>query len=244
VDAEIQKLNDLVTAAKRVVFFGGAGVSTESGIPDFRSEGGLYSQKFAYPPEYMLSRSFFNEHTEDFFEFYRAKMLPPSSCKPNAAHLYLAGLEKRGILSAVVTQNIDGLHQAAGSRCVLELHGSLARNYCVGCGKRFALDEFLKGFADPEWIPRCSCGGIIRPDVTLYGEMLDEPTYSAAMQKIRAADLLIIGGTSLQVHPAAGFIHCRKPSAKLAVINLSSTHCDARADLVIREKIGRVFGAV
>ncbi|MCL2797212.1 MAG: NAD-dependent protein deacylase [Firmicutes bacterium] len=256
-DTEIQKLGDLINAARRVVFFGGAGVSTESGIPDFRSADGLYSQKFAYPPEYMLSRTFFDEHTEEFYAFYRAKMLPPQSVKPNAAHMYLANLEKRGLLTAVITQNIDGLHQAAGSKTVLELHGSVWRNFCMGCGKFFETDiivgawraspgqnaEGNSALPNPKGVPLCDvCGKIIKPDVVLYEEGLNNETLEKAVAHIARADVLIIGGTSLNVYPAAGLV--RYCNGKTVIINKSPTPYDSNADLLIADSIGKVFGAL
>ena len=194
-------LQQIIDECNKIVFFGGAGVSTESGIPDFRSVDGLYNQKYDYPPEEILSHTFFYSHTIDFFKFYRDKMLI-ENVKPNKAHLKLAELEKAGKLSAVVTQNIDGLHQAAGSRNVYELHGSIHRNYCMKCGK-FYDAEYVK---NSEGIPRCSCGGMIKPDVVLYEEGLDQKTIQGAVEAISSADMMIIGGTSLVVYPAAGFI--------------------------------------
>lgn len=230
---DIKKLGILIEEAENIVFFGGAGVSTESGIPDFRGVGGLYNQKFKYPPEYMLSHSFFMEHTEEFYEFYRSKILLGENIKPNDAHTYLAGLEKQGKLKAVITQNIDGLHQAAGSKNVLELHGSVFRNYCVSCGKFYKTDFTLKG------VPRCVCGGIIKPDVVLYEESLNNETLEKVVDYISNAELLIVGGTSLSVYPAAGLIRCLK--GKLVIINQSSTGYDDDADLLIAGSIGKVF---
>ena len=199
---EIRKLQQLIDDSRRIVFFGGAGVSTESGIPDFRSVDGLYHQKFAYPPETILSHSFFISHTAEFFVFYRQKMLCLTA-RPNAAHRKLAELEAAGKLMAVVTQNIDGLHQMAGSKKVLELHGSVHRNYCLKCHKCYSAEDILAG----EGIPLCSCGGIIKPDVVLYEEALDDATVSESLRCISQADLLIIAGTSLTVYPAASLIH-------------------------------------
>ena len=193
----VKKLKEWVDTAQRIVFFGGAGVSTESGIPDFRSTGGLYHQEWAYPPEVILSHSFYKSNPEEFFRFYRAKMLAPAA-EPNDAHRKLAEWEARGILSAVVTQNIDGLHQAAGSQRVYELHGSVHRNYCEKCRKFYGLDFILHG----QGVPRCACGGVVKPDVVLYEEGLDQGTINGAVRAIAAADLLIIGGTSLNVYPA------------------------------------------
>ena len=198
----IKTLRELVNASSSIVFFGGAGVSTESGIPDFRSTGGLYHQEWSYPPEVILSHSFYKSNPEEFFRFYRAKLLAPDA-KPNAAHKKLAQWEKEGRLKAVVTQNIDGLHQAAGSRNVLELHGSVHRNFCERCGKFYGLDHILH----TEGVPRCDCGGIIKPDVVLYEEGLNEDTLHAAVRAISEADLMMIGGTSLNVWPAAGLIN-------------------------------------
>ena len=197
----IQALQKIIDSSRRIVFFGGAGVSTESGIPDFRSEDGLYRQKYRYPPEVMLSRSFFDTHPAEFFEFYRDKLLP-QGVKPNKAHLKLAEMERAGRLSAVVTQNIDGLHQAAGSKNVFELHGSVHRNYCMDCGKFFTSD-FVR---NSKGVPRCECGGVVKPDVVLYEEGLDNATVTGALREISSADTLIVAGTSLSVYPAAGFL--------------------------------------
>ena len=198
---QLEKVRRILSSSRRMVFFGGAGVSTESGVPDFRSQDGLYRQKYAYPPETILSHSFFLSHTEEFFAFYREKMLLPD-VQPNAAHKKLAEWEREGRLSAVITQNIDGLHQKAGSRRVLELHGSVWRNHCMDCGKSYPLEYILHGTG----VPRCSCGGIVKPDVVLYEEPLDESVLLAAVEEISKADTLIIGGTSLNVYPAAGLI--------------------------------------
>ncbi len=228
-------LSEAIENSSSVVFFGGAGVSTESGIPDFRSEDGLYRQTYDVPPEVLLSADYFAAHTEKFFEFYRAKMLPLWA-KPNAAHVKLAALERAGKLSAVVTQNIDGLHQAAGSRRVFELHGSIHRNHCMRCGRGYP----AKFIADGKGVPRCECGGIVKPDVVLYGEPLDGATVSGAIRAIERADMLIVAGTSLSVWPAAGFVdyfHGRT----LALINRSATPLDGRCDLVLRENVEEVF---
>lgn len=233
-DEKIKKLQEYINTYDNIVFFGGAGVSTESGIPDFRSEDGLYSQKYSYPPEYMLSHTFFVNHTKEFFDFYKEKILLPSSVEPNAAHKYLAYLEQQGTLKAVITQNIDGLHQAAGSRNVLELHGSVWRNYCTKCNKFYQTDLSIKG------IPYCDCGGIIKPDVVLYEESLDNPILAKAINSIQKASLLIIGGTSLVVHPAAGLIRYFRGD-KLVIINKSTTPYDDAADLVISKGIASVF---
>jgi NAD-dependent deacetylase len=234
----IDRLASWVKQAKRMVFFGGAGVSTESGIPDFRSEDGLYRQKFRYPPETILSRDFFVSHTEEFFAFYRAKMLAPEA-KPNEAHRILARWEEEGRLAAVITQNIDGLHQKAGSRNVLELHGSVYRNTCMKCGKKFGLEAVEMG----EGIPRCSCGGIIKPDVVLYGEFLDENVLDRATKAIQKADVLLIGGTSLAVYPAAGLVQYYTGD-RLGLINKSATSMDREAPLVIQGSLGEVLAQV
>ena len=232
---KIQKLKEIVENSDNIVFFGGAGVSTESGIPDFRSVDGLYNQKYKYPPEVMVSHSFYVSHTDEFFEFYRNKMLALDAT-PNAAHLKLAELEKQGKLKAVVTQNIDGLHQKAGSKEVLELHGSVHRNYCERCGKSYPV-EYV---AEASGVPKCDCGGTIKPDVVLYEEGLDAMTMQKTVDYIRKADVLIIGGTSLAVYPAAGFIDYFRGSS-LVVINMDKTARDVNADLVINERIGEVF---
>jgi NAD-dependent deacetylase len=288
-EAQIEKLNKAIRASKRIVFFGGAGVSTESGIPDFRSAHGLYSQRFKYPPEQMLSHRFFEAHTAEFYEFFREKILPLDTVKPNAAHVALARLEDEGRLSAVITQNIDGLHQAAGSKNVLELHGSVWRNYCVGCGKFYATERGAGGrgvVGDSVnstgggngggavgengaggngasaggkinggngivgcnsdvigGVPRCSCGEIIKPDVVLYGESLNQKTLEDAARYIADADLLIIGGTSLAVYPAAGLVRYFKGGA-LAIINKSPTQYDDGADILIADGIGKVFAKI
>ncbi len=224
-----------IRESRRIVFFGGAGVSTESGIPDFRSVDGLYNQEYDYPPETILSHTFFMRRPEEFFRFYRNKMLFPNA-QPNAAHLKLAQWESEGRLSAVVTQNIDGLHQKAGSRKVYELHGSVLRNHCMRCGRFYDL-EYVMG---TEGVPRCECGGTIKPDVVLYEESLDDDVVSGACAAIERADMLIIGGTSLNVYPAAGLIDLYRGN-RLVLVNLSQTPQDSRADLVIHERIGQVF---
>ncbi len=231
-DTHLQKLID---AHHSIVFFGGAGVSCESGIPDFRSTDGLYHQTWRHPPEEILSHRFFEEQPEEFFRFYREKMLYPAA-KPNAAHRALARWEQAGRLRAVVTQNIDGLHQAAGSKNVLELHGSVHRNHCTRCGAFYALDRILC----TDGVPRCTCGGIIKPDVVLYEEALDGATMDTALQAIRAADLLIVGGTSLNVYPAAGLLRFFAGDT-LVVINKTPTPADRSADLVIQDAIGEVL---
>ncbi|MBR6184913.1 MAG: NAD-dependent protein deacylase [Clostridia bacterium] len=230
------RLADMLSKARRAVFFGGAGVSTESGIPDFRSTDGLYHQQWKYPPETILSHDFFVRKTEEFYDFYRQKMLCPLA-SPNPAHEALAKLEKLGILSAVITQNIDGLHQAAGSRHVVELHGSVLRNYCTRCGKFFPVDTIQSSAG----VPRCGCGGVIKPDVVLYGENLPYDAMEDAVSSIGRADLLIIGGTSLSVYPAAGFV--RDYSGPMVIINRSPTPMDHRADLLIDAPIGQTFKA-
>lgn len=234
----LEQLQRVIDNSKRIVFFGGAGVSTESGIPDFRSVDGLYNQKYDYPPEQILSHTFFMHNTEEFYRFYRDKMLCLDK-KPNKAHLKLAELEKAGKLTAVVTQNIDGLHQAAGSKKVYELHGSVLRNYCMKCGK-FYLAEFIKNSTG---IPRCKCGGIIKPDVVLYEEGLDDSTVTGALAAIQTADTLIIAGTSLTVYPAAGFIQYFKGD-NIVLINRDETPFDGKADLVFHEKVGELLGQI
>ncbi len=234
----IDQFRQWVTESDNIVFFGGAGVSTESGIPDFRSVDGLYHQKYDYPPETILSHTFYMEHTDEFFRFYRDKMLALDA-KPNTAHIKLAELEAAGKLKAVITQNIDGLHQAAGSKEVLELHGSVHRNYCRKC-RRLYDARFIKESAG---IPRCECGGLIKPDVVLYEEGLDSQTIQDAVHYISHADMLIIGGTSLAVYPAAGLIDYYNGN-KLVLINKSSTPMDRRADLLIQDSIGKVFSAI
>lgn len=234
----VRKLKDWVDASSRIVFFGGAGVSTESGIPDFRSTGGLYHQEYDVPPETILSHRFYESKPEEFFRFYRAKLLCPDA-KPNAAHLKLAEWEAAGKLAAVVTQNIDGLHQAAGSKAVYELHGSVHRNYCQRCGKFHDLDFMLRS----EGIPRCGCGGRVKPDVVLYEEGLDQTVLEGAIRAIARADLLIIGGTSLNVYPAAGLIGYYQ-GRRLALINKSAVARDPAAGLVITEPIGELLAQI
>ena len=230
-----RKLKALVDCSNQIVFFGGAGVSTESGIPDFRSTGGLYHQEWKYPPETILSHSFYESNPEEFFRFYHAKLLSPGA-RPNAAHRKLAQWEQQGKLKAVITQNIDGLHQAAGSKTVLELHGSVHRNYCERCGKFFDFDFMLRAGG----IPCCDCGGIVKPDVVLYEEGLDQRTINDAVRFIAEADMLIIGGTSLNVYPAAGLIRYYRGN-KLVLINQSAVAQDLAADLVITEPIGETL---
>ena len=231
-----ETLKQWVDESRRIVFFGGAGVSTESGIPDFRSPDGLYNTKYKYPPETIISHGFFMRETAEFYRFYRDKMLFPDA-QPNAAHRKLAEWEREGKLLAVVTQNIDGLHQAAGSKKVYELHGSVHRNYCTHCGQFYDLDFIMKG----EGIPVCEkCGHIVKPDVVLYGENLDNDVIQGACDASSHADMLIIGGTSLAVYPAAGLIDLYR-GHRLVLVNLSQTPQDSRADLVIHERIGQVF---
>ena len=226
---------------KNLVFFGGAGVSTESGIPDFRSVDGLYHQKFRYPPEVMLSHSFYKSHTAEFFDFYRQKLIVHGA-KPNAAHLRLAKLERQGICKAVVTQNIDGLHQAAGSHTVYELHGSTLRNYCTRCGKFYPVEFIEQAAGQGDGVPRCTeCGAIVKPDVVLYEEGLDEETMENAVRAIAAADTLIVGGTSLVVYPAAGLLRYFRGD-ELVVINKQATPADNMASLVLNQPIGEVLG--
>lgn len=235
----IEKLRQMIAESDNIVFFGGAGVSTESGIPDFRSVDGLYNQHYKYPPETILSASFFERNPEEFYRFYRDKLVIRGDVRPNAAHRRLAELEQEGKLKAVITQNIDGLHQAAGSREVLELHGTTHRCCCARCRKPFP-KEFVD---DGEGVPRCDCGGVVRPDVVLYEEGLDPDVMNRAVRYIANADMLIIGGTSLVVYPAAGLIHYYKGS-KLVLVNRGQTPQDQYADLVVRENIGEVFSQV
>ena len=234
-NSKLDTLKTWVDEARSIVFFGGAGVSTESGIPDFRSVDGLYNQKFKYPPETIISHSFFERKPEEFFEFYKEKMLP-LGFEPNVTHKVLARWEQEGRLLAVVTQNIDGLHQKAGSKNVLELHGSVLRNYCVRCHKSYSA-EFVK---HSKGVPLCDCGGIVKPDVVLYEESLDENVMYRAAKAIAAADLLIVAGTSLTVWPAAGMIRYYR-GRRLVLINRDATPYDSEADLVLHEKLGDVF---
>ena len=237
-DEAIETLRSWIAACDNIVFFGGAGVSTESGIPDFRSVDGLYSMKFKYPPETMLSHTFFETHTAEFFDFYRQKMLPLDYA-PNAAHYKLAELERQGKVRAVVTQNIDGLHTRAGSKTVYELHGSCYRNHCLRCGKFYG-PEWIR---DSQGIPRCSCGGIVKPDVVLYEEGLDAACIEGAVQAISRAKMLIVGGTSLTVYPAAGLLQYYG-GHQLVLINRDPTPADLRADLTIHAPIGAVFAQI
>ena len=228
-------LREIVSESKNIVFFGGAGVSTESGIPDFRSEDGLYRQRYDVPPEVILSADYFYSHTEEFYRFYRDKMLALSA-KPNAAHLTLARWEREGKLSAVVTQNIDGLHQAAGSKKVFELHGSVHRTYCLRCGAKYGA-EFI---ANSKGVPRCTCGGLIKPDVVLYGEPLDGATVEGALDAISSCDCLIVAGTSLTVYPAAGLVDYFR-GKYLVLINRDKTALDSRCSLVLHGKVGEIL---
>ena len=238
VDAAVATLKEWIAQSDNSVFFGGAGVSTESGIPDFRSVDGLYRQQYRFPPETILSHSFFQREPEEFFRFYRDKLVAKGA-QPNAAHLRLAELERQGKLRAVITQNIDGLHQAAGSRRVIELHGSVHRCRCARCGRPYP-EEFVN---DSAGVPRCACGGVVRPEVVLYEEGLEERDLTDALRYIREAEVLIVGGTSLSVYPAAGLIDAYQ-GHRLALVNQGATSRDAQADLVIRGKIGEVFSQV
>ena len=231
----LQQLRQWIQESNRAVFFGGAGVSTESGIPDFRSVDGLYHQKFDYPPETIISHSFYERKTEYFFNFYREKMLP-LGFQPNITHQVLARLEREGHLAAVVTQNIDGLHQKAGSQNVFELHGSVLRNYCVKCRKFYPAETVR----DAKGVPLCDCGGVIKPDVVLYEEPLNEEVMGGAIHAIRKADLLIVGGTSLTVYPAAGLLQYYRGS-RLVLINRDETPYDSYADLVFHDSLGKIF---
>lgn len=235
---EIANLKRYVEESGKIVFFGGAGVSTESGIPDFRSQDGLYHLKYDVPPETILSSTYFYAHTEEFYRFYREKMLCLTA-QPNAAHKKLAEWERAEKLLAVVTQNIDGLHQAAGSQTVYELHGSVHRNRCLRCGKSFTAEEILRA----QGVPHCSCGGLIKPDVVLYGEPLDEKTVQGAVNAIAQADMLIVAGTSLTVYPAAGFVRYFH-GKRLVLINRSETPLDSACDLVLRENVGEVLSQI
>lgn len=237
-EEKIRQLKEWIEESDNVVFFGGAGVSTESGIPDFRSQDGLYHQEYAYPPETILSHSFFLKNPKEFYRFYQNKMLVLDA-KPNAAHRKLAQWEQEGKLKAVITQNIDGLHQMAGSREVLELHGSVHRNYCTRCGKFFDAEYMLKA----EGVPHCDCGGLIKPDVVLYEEGLNMQTLSKAVNYISNADVLIVGGTSLVVYPAAGLIDYYN-GKKLVMVNKSVTPRDQRADLLVQGSIGEIFAQI
>ena len=234
----IKTLQPWIDESRSIVFFGGAGVSTESGIPDFRSVDGLYNQQYDYPPEEILSRTFFDRKPEEFYRFYRNKMLCLDA-KPNAAHKKLAELEQAGKLKSVVTQNIDGLHQSAGSKRVWELHGSVLRNYCMKCGRSFTAQQIL----DSTGVPTCSCGGTVKPDVVLYEESLDNRTIQGALNDIENADMLIIGGTSLAVYPAASLVHYYRGN-KLVLINKSPTPYDSHADLILAGPIGEILNQI
>lgn len=236
---EMNNLQEFISNSENIVFFGGAGVSTESGIPDFRSVDGLYNQKYKFPPETILSHEFFMNHTSDFYDFYRDKMLCLDA-KPNTAHKKLADLERMGKLKAVITQNIDGLHQLAGSGKVYELHGSVHRNYCMRCNKFYDAEFILNS----NGIPECQCGGIIKPDVVLYQEGLNDDIVSSSLNAIENADLIIVGGTSLNVYPAAGFLQYRNKNCKIVMINKSVTSADSYCDLVIHDSLGKIFGEI
>ena len=231
-------LREMVQSSERIVFFGGAGVSTESGIPDFRSQDGLYRMKYSVPPERILSADYFFSHTQEFYRFYKDKMLPLSA-KPNAVHKKLAEWEKQGKLLAVVTQNIDGLHKVAGSKKVYELHGSVHRNFCLNCGAPMS----AKQIAESEGVPHCRCGGLVKPDVVLYGEPLDGEIVQGAVEAISNADMLIVAGTSLTVYPAAGFVNCFR-GKHLVLINRDETPLDSKCELVIHRGLGEVFSEI
>ncbi len=235
---DIKTLEDWIKNSRNLVFFGGAGVSTESGIPDFRSTNGLYQQKYPYPPEVMLSHSFYVQHPEEFYAFYRDKMLYPKA-SPNKAHLVLAKWEREGLLEGIITQNIDGLHQAAGSQKVFELHGSVHRNICQKCGRNYGLEAVLHSSG----IPRCSCGGVLKPDVVLYEEPLPQQAWTGAMGLVSAADVMIVGGTSLSVYPAAALLDYYKGS-RLVLINKSPTPRDREAALLLSGSIGELLGSL
>ena len=240
----INILQQLINKSKKIAFFGGAGVSTESGIPDFRSIDGLYQQKWKYPPEQIISHSFFEYDPVEFYRFYREKLVPSKEIKPNAAHYKLAELEEKGKLLGVITQNIDGLHQKAGSKKVFELHGSTLRNYCTKCGEFYDEQFILQSENAPDKLPHCTkCGGIVKPDVVLYEEGLDDAIVNGAIDAISNADTLIIGGTSLVVYPAAGLINYFR-GKNLVLINKSQTSCDHKATLVIHQPIGQVLGQI
>lgn len=232
------ELQQIIDKSHRIVFFGGAGVSTESGIPDFRSVDGLYNQKYDYPPEQILSHTFFMRHTKEFYDFYRDKMLCLTA-KPNKAHYKLVEMERAGILSSVITQNIDGLHTAAGSKKVLELHGSVHRNHCMDCGKFYTAEDILNSTG----VPKCSCGGTIKPDVVLYEEGLDDATVTEAIREISQCDTLIIAGTSLTVYPAAGMVRYFQGDS-LVLINRDKTSMDSSCDLVIHDKVGETLDKI
>lgn len=242
-DEKIVELQKIYDNAKNIVFFGGAGVSTESGIPDFRSQDGLYSQEWKYPPETIISRSFFDANPVEFYRFYRKKLII-KNVEPNIAHFQLAKMEQKGKLKAIVTQNIDGLHQKAGSKNVFELHGSTLRNFCMKCGAKYDIDFIAKSENAPDKLPHCTkCNGLVKPDVVLYEEGLDQNVINGAINAIRNADTLIIGGTSLVVYPAAGLIDYFT-GENMILINKSETSSDYKANLVIHESIGKVLGAL
>ena len=234
----MKTLQQIIDSSDRIVFFGGAGVSTESGIPDFRSQDGLYNQKYDYPPETIISHTFFMKHTEEFYRFYCDKMLALDA-NPNAAHIKLAEMEEKGKLDCVITQNIDGLHQKAGSKKVYELHGSVHRNYCMKCGKSYTAEEVKAAWG----VPRCECGGLIKPDVVLYEEQLDADCIDKSIAAIAACDTLIIAGTSLTVYPAAGFVRYFRGN-DLVLINRDPTPMDSECDLVIHDSVGKVLGEI
>lgn len=239
-DAQIEELQKMIDESSKIVFFGGAGVSTESGIPDFRSQDGLYRQQWKYPPETIISRSFFDADPKEFYRFYREKLIIKDA-EPNITHLKLAELEAHGKLTAVVTQNIDGLHQKAGSKKVFELHGSTLRNYCTKCGRFYDENFILESKDSPDGLPHCTeCSGLVKPDVVLYEEGLDDKVVDGAIKAISEADMLIIGGTSLVVYPAAGFIRYFK-GKNLVMINKSETQADSMTDLVLHRSLGSVF---
>ncbi len=240
-EEKIENFQKIYDNSDSIVFFGGAGVSTESGIPDFRSQDGLYSQQWKYPPETIISRSFFDANPVEFYRFYREKLII-KNIEPNTAHFQLAKMEEKGKLKAVVTQNIDGLHQKAGSRNVFELHGSTLRNFCMDCGAEYGIDFIAESENSPDKLPRCAkCGGLVKPDVVLYEESLDQNVINGAVNAIKNADTLIIGGTSLVVYPAAGLIDYFR-GKNIVLINKSATAGDARANLVIHESIGKILG--
>lgn len=240
-EEKIENFQKIYDNADSIVFFGGAGVSTESGIPDFRSQDGLYSRQWKYPPETIISRSFFDANPVEFYRFYREKLII-KNIEPNTAHFQLAKMEEKGKLKAVVTQNIDGLHQKAGSKNVFELHGSTLRNFCMNCGAEYGIDFIAESENSPDKLPRCTkCGGLVKPDVVLYEESLDQNVINGAVNAIKNADTLIIGGTSLVVYPAAGLIDYFR-GKNIVLINKSATAGDARANLVIHESIGKVLG--
>ena len=238
-DEKISELQKIIDESKNIVLFGGAGVSTESGIPDFRSQDGLYQQEWKFPPETIISRSFFDANPKEFYRFYRKKLIV-RNVRPNITHYKLAELEKAGKLSAVVTQNIDGLHQLAGSDTVHELHGSTLRNYCMKCGKSYGIDFIAESESNDEKLPLCGCGGLVKPDVVLYEEGLDDKVVDASVNAISGADTLIIGGTSLVVYPAAGLIRYFRGN-HIVLINKSETQADSSADLVIHDSLGKIF---